>query len=128
MSLGERLKKARQLKKLTQVDAARTLGIDDTTISKYENDKSEPDLETLNKLANLYGVKVESLMSDNKNIPSFANKKDISDLGKFLEQPEVNFDGMPLTDEDRAKLKGFMEHMFWDAKKRNKRKRDNDDK
>lgn len=56
MSFGKRLKEARKTKKLTQEYVANLLGIDDTTISKYENDKSEPDNETLNKLCELYGV------------------------------------------------------------------------
>lgn len=56
MSFGKRLKESRMLKKLTQVEVAKKLGIDDTTISKYENDKSEPDNETLTKLLDLYEV------------------------------------------------------------------------
>lgn len=56
LSFGKRLKTARQAKKLTQVEVADKLGIDDTTISKYENDKSEPDNETLTKLLDLYEV------------------------------------------------------------------------
>jgi transcriptional regulator with XRE-family HTH domain len=62
MSLGRRLKDARKSKKLTQTDVANILGIDDTTISKYENDKSEPDNETTKRLAILYGVKVSWLV------------------------------------------------------------------
>jgi transcriptional regulator with XRE-family HTH domain len=56
LSFGKRLKEARTAKKLTQVEVADKLGIDDTTISKYENDKSEPDNETLTKLLDLYEV------------------------------------------------------------------------
>ena len=56
MSFGKRLKEARKEKKLTQEYVANLLGIDDTTISKYENDKSELDNETLNRLCELYGI------------------------------------------------------------------------
>ena len=56
MSFGKRLKVARKEKKLTQEYVANLLGIDDTTISKYENDKSELDNETLNRLCELYGI------------------------------------------------------------------------
>lgn len=61
ISLGKRLKEARKLKKLTQVDVALKIGSDDTTISKYENDRSEPDKDTLNLLADIYGVSVDYL-------------------------------------------------------------------
>ena len=61
MSFGKRLKKARTAKKLTQSEVADKLGIDDTTVSKYENDRSEPDNETLTKLADLYEIKIDYL-------------------------------------------------------------------
>lgn len=56
MSFGRRLNQSRKNKKLTQEEVAKLLGIDDTTISKYENDKSEPDNETLKRLSQLYEV------------------------------------------------------------------------
>lgn len=64
MSFGQRLKEARGNKKLTQAEVAKILGIDDTTISKYENDKSEPDNETLKRLSALYEVSVGYIMGD----------------------------------------------------------------
>lgn len=56
MSFGNRLKIARKNKKLTQSDVSKKLGIDFTTVSKYENDKSEPDRVTILKLSKLYDV------------------------------------------------------------------------
>ena len=64
MSFGKRLKQARKEKRLTQGDVANIIGIDDTTISKYENDKSEPDNETTKRLAVLYGKKVSWLLGN----------------------------------------------------------------
>lgn len=66
MSFGKRLKQARKNKKLLQTEVANKLGIDDTTISKYENDKSEPDNKTINELATLYGVTVDWLIGRNE--------------------------------------------------------------
>jgi transcriptional regulator with XRE-family HTH domain len=65
VSFGKRLKEARGAKKLTQEEAAKKLGIDHTTISKYENNKSEPDNETLQRLAELYGVSISYLYGEN---------------------------------------------------------------
>lgn len=62
MSFGRRLKEARLAKRLTQSDAAEKLGIDDTTISKYENNKSEPDFQTTKKMAEFYDVPVDVLL------------------------------------------------------------------
>ncbi|MFC5701943.1 helix-turn-helix domain-containing protein [Cohnella faecalis] len=62
-TFGNRLRNARNGKKLTQTDVAARLGLDFTTISKYENNKSEPDNEILRELANLYEVSVGWLIT-----------------------------------------------------------------
>lgn len=64
MDFGSRLKTARKNKKLLQAEAAERVGIDDTTLSKYENNHSEPDNDTLRKLADLYEVSFDWLLGD----------------------------------------------------------------
>ncbi|WP_157729657.1 helix-turn-helix domain-containing protein [Tumebacillus algifaecis] len=63
MTLGQRLKEARKKKRLTQSDVAQTLGIDFTTVSKHENDKYEPDVETLKAYAELYEEELSYLLT-----------------------------------------------------------------
>ena len=67
MSFGKRLKEGRMKKGLTQAKVAETIGVDDTTLSKYENDRSEPDNITLNKLATLYGLSLDYLQGRTDN-------------------------------------------------------------
>jgi len=62
-TFGIRLKQARKNKRLTQNEVADQLGIDFTTVSKYENDKSQPDNETLRELAGLYEVSLDWLLT-----------------------------------------------------------------
>lgn len=62
-TFGSRLKQARKSKRLTQNDVADQLGIDFTTVSKYENDKSQPGNETLSELAGLYEVSIDWLLT-----------------------------------------------------------------
>jgi len=62
MDFGSRLREARKNKKLTQEDVSRDVDVDFTTISKYENNRSEPDNATLLKMADLYGVSIDYLM------------------------------------------------------------------
>lgn len=57
-SIGERLKKARQRSGLKQTEVYDKTGINNKTLSGYENAVSEPDIETLNKLSQLYKVSV----------------------------------------------------------------------
>jgi transcriptional regulator with XRE-family HTH domain len=62
MTFGTRLKKARNNKRMTQHEVAKLLGLNFTTISKYENDKSQPDNDTLLKISQLYDVSLDWLL------------------------------------------------------------------
>lgn len=54
--IGKRLKKARELKEMTQQEVADETNIARTTLSKIENDIYEPSIEQLRKLIELYNV------------------------------------------------------------------------
>jgi transcriptional regulator with XRE-family HTH domain len=60
--LTQRLLKLRKEKKKTQDDVANFLGISRPAYGNYENGKREPDLETLNKLADYFGVSMDYLV------------------------------------------------------------------
>jgi transcriptional regulator with XRE-family HTH domain len=61
--IGEKLKHLREQKNLTQREVAEKIDIDYSYISKIENGKV-PSLDKLNKLCDLYGVKVSSLFGE----------------------------------------------------------------
>lgn len=52
---------------LTQTTVAFQVGVTNKAVSKWENGKSKPNNETLNKLANLYGVSADSLLAKMSN-------------------------------------------------------------
>lgn len=58
----ERLRTIRKSKNLYQKDIAEYLGINRTTYVKYETGASEPDLHTVSKLADYFGVTVDYLL------------------------------------------------------------------
>ena len=58
----ENLKKAREAANLTQVQAAKKLGVSDGTYKNYEQGKREPNNEILVKIANLYNVPTDYLL------------------------------------------------------------------
>ncbi|MFD1126594.1 helix-turn-helix domain-containing protein [Paenibacillus provencensis] len=60
-SLGARLKKARESKRLTQQEVANHLGVSNGAISGYERNYRDPDTEILKKLADLYEVSLDWL-------------------------------------------------------------------
>lgn len=60
-TLGERLRKARENRGLSQTEVYRRTNINNKTLSRYESGGSEPDLETLKILAELYDVSINYL-------------------------------------------------------------------
>lgn len=62
--IGERLKKLRENKNMTQGDVAEALGVNTATISKYESNSLEPSIESIKKLANLYDITIDELLKD----------------------------------------------------------------
>lgn len=65
MSLGKTLSSLRKNAKMTQSELGEKLNISAQAISKWENDTSEPDISTLKKLANIYGVTISDILDPN---------------------------------------------------------------
>lgn len=62
--LGKRLRRARERAGLTQEEAGRALGLDDTAIAKMERGRRGVGALELKRLACLYGVAAEELLED----------------------------------------------------------------
>ena len=60
--IGKRLKKARELKEMTQQEVADETDIARTTLSKIENDILEPNIENLGILIDLYDISADWLI------------------------------------------------------------------
>lgn len=90
MTFGERLKQSRNRKQLTQSQVADRLGVDFTTISKYENDKSQPDNQTLRELASVYEVSLDWLLSGEKvTEPAALNRIVVNGEQELLTEEEA---------------------------------------
>lgn len=62
-NLAQNLVKYRKLYNLTQVELAEKLNYSDKAVSKWERAEAVPDLYVLKKLADFYGVKIDTLIS-----------------------------------------------------------------
>ena len=62
---GERLKFLRKEKKLTQTELAKMLDTTQGTVGKWENNKLEPNFETLKKISDVLNVQQGYLLGDN---------------------------------------------------------------
>ncbi len=61
----ENLKYIRKNNNLTLKQLSEKLDIAESTLSMYENGKREPDFQTLNKLADFFGVTIDFLLDRN---------------------------------------------------------------
>ena len=61
-SFGKKLAKARKDAGYTQVTAAKALGIPSGTIANWEIGRTQPDLESIGKMADFYEVSVDWLL------------------------------------------------------------------
>lgn len=139
---GDRLKQLRKQKKLRQEDIANKLGIARTTYAMYEQNSREPDFETLQKLADLFGVSTDYLLgrindpAPPDHNPGVSNAlppltpKDERDIGRDLErilnnlesEEALAFQGEPLDEETKELLRISLESSMRLAKQIAKQK------
>jgi len=98
--LHQKLKELRKSKKLTQEDAAKKLGIARTTYSGYERGTSEPDLDGLKNISNLYGVSVEYLLSNDQKPNKVESEYSLpeSEYDRVIKEAEEKY-GVDLRDD-----------------------------
>lgn len=77
--LGKRLKEARLKNNLSQIDAAKKLGISNGTLSGYERDYRDPDTTILERMAALYEVSTDYLLGISENKEPVHREAGISD-------------------------------------------------
>lgn len=84
-SFSETLKYLREHQKLKQEDIGNVIGKSRETITKYENERAEPDLKTLVKLADHFGVSVDFLTGSSKSNNLSVIHPDIKKYEKYLQ-------------------------------------------
>ena len=65
--IAQNLTKLRQANNLTQLDLAERLNYSDKSISKWEHGDATPPINVLKDIADLYGVSLDFLVSENPN-------------------------------------------------------------
>ncbi|SDX04482.1 DNA-binding transcriptional regulator, XRE-family HTH domain [Paenibacillus sp. PDC88] len=105
--LSQRLLALRKEKKLTQQEISKLLKMARTTYSGYENGSREPDNETLDKIANFFGVSVDYLLGrteQKKQVLSESSRVLIDSLNltdeEIMSRIKFEVDGIALEEED----------------------------
>ncbi|CAB1242374.1 Transcriptional regulator [Clostridiaceae bacterium BL-3] len=134
---GEKLKKLRTDKNMTQQELAKILKISSSTIGMYEQNRRSPDIETLKKIAQHFNVSVDYLLDNTDtreseieiNIPKeYTDKYKVTsrDKKQYLEHMkkanEAFFMNDEFDEEDKKEILDTMSEIFWKAKAMNKRK------
>jgi len=64
--IAENIKTMRMSRNMTQRDLAKALGVSSSTIAMYETARREPDIETMEALADTFNVPLSSITGNNK--------------------------------------------------------------
>lgn len=112
--LGDRIKLYRENKRMTQNEVADILNVSPATISKYESGALEPNIESIKKLAELFGISIDELLSDEKEfdisninvLDILKEQKDMKLKGNLYHNTQIAFtyntnhiEGSTLTEE-----------------------------
>ncbi len=72
---GEHLRELRKSRKITQVQLAKMLNVQQSSISAWENDTAKPDFDNQRKLSELYGITIDELFGRQvSHVPSAGTK------------------------------------------------------
>jgi transcriptional regulator with XRE-family HTH domain len=66
MNIGEKIRKVREAKGLSQKEISAMVNMDQSQYSKIENDKTDPTTSTLEKIAKALGIDVSELFVSDK--------------------------------------------------------------
>lgn len=126
MKFGEKLRSARTLKKLTQEELAKIVGVSVTTIGNYESCKIYPkQREIYTKLAEALGVSVGELYNENDEFIATAQERYGYRGRKQAEALAAEMGGLfaggEMTDDDLDAVMRTLQDYYWKAKEDNKK-------
>lgn len=85
MSIGEVIRKYRKEEGLTQEEMADRLGVTPPAVNKWENGRSNPDIELLAPIARLLHISLDTLMSFQEELTSYEIEEIIRELDNLFD-------------------------------------------
>lgn len=93
MTLGQKIKKLRNTKNLTQKELADQIHVTFQTVSKWESDTNEPDVSTLRELAKIFNCSVDYLISVNdEEVVEQVSSEEVDVVPAIVTKPEEDKD------------------------------------
>lgn len=113
--LGERLKKLRTERKLTQDELGKKINVTKVSISGYENGNRSPDTETLQRIADTFHVTTDYLLGRS----DYPDRTADEEFQAFANDPDMQrwYRQLPESDEeDLRKLRQMWDIIKSDSK------------
>jgi len=83
MNFGQRLRKLREQKKITQKELSKLLQVSESAIGMYERGDREPNFETIDKIADYFNVQIDYLLGrSNDQTPGDSMNTNQTDNGE----------------------------------------------
>lgn len=126
MKFGEKLKKLRTEKSITQEDLAKTIGVSRRTYISYEQEGRYPrKREVYGKLAEALSCDVNYLMTEDEEFISHASERygsrGMAQAQALVDELSGMFAGGELSDEDKDSVMLALQKAYWLCKEDNKK-------
>jgi transcriptional regulator with XRE-family HTH domain len=113
-TFGDRLRKLRKEKKLSQKEFGKLFDLSESTIGMYERDERKPDYDTLKRIADFFDETIDYLITGKKITSSN------DDMWKELLDPDKQVFFKDLLDAPEEKIEELIQ--FWEfIKERDKK-------
>lgn len=76
MNYGNKIAELRKSKNLTQADLGKRLNVTAQAVSKWENDLSEPDIDSIKKLCGIFEISVDAFLDSDANENVLSQEKE----------------------------------------------------
>ncbi|RJS59177.1 hypothetical protein CJ483_03100 [Bacillus sp. PK3_68] len=119
MEYGERLKKLRNERGISQQEFADRLKINRSTYARYELGKTQPDFETLQKIADYYSVTIDFILGRSDNTNTQTN--DEKEMKEFFSNPKLNLFFKEMKESPEEQLEELRE--IWEVIKKRKKEK-----
>ena len=111
---GDRLKRLRKERKLTQTELGNIINVTKVSISGYENGDRTPDTDNLRRLADFFGVTTDYLLgrSDDPNLTEKEDNNKImvneNELMNLIKDSQLKYKGRTLSKEEKEQVEQML--------------------
>lgn len=130
MSIGDNIKKWRELRNLKQSELAELLGVSDKTISSWEINRTEPKMGMVEKISIALNCKKTDIIGIDENEKPALTARDERDIAKDLDRimneikngddGPLYYNGVEIDDASINLLQNAIEYALRETKKENK--------